>query len=117
MEYDYYDYIVVGSGPGGAAVSYVLTSSSKNKVLMLEAGEDKDNDKFIRESKYALTLEEEHFPEYFWSQLQIPQENVPEMEANYSNGRLLGGGSSINGEQVVIGSRFVYDKWYKLTED
>jgi choline dehydrogenase len=111
-----YDYIIVGSGPGGCAIATVLSSKSKNKVLMVEAGDDKDTNELIYKSTNAGMLEEDHFPEFFWTVPQVVQENV-EMEANYTNGRLLGGGSSVNGEQYVRGSKNVFKKWYEITKD
>src|SRR5271166_6016423 len=104
-----YDYIVVGSGPGGCAVSEVLSSKRHNSVFMLEAGEDKDNDVPIHNSTYAGQLENNYYPQYFWTIPQVPQVNV-NMDANYTNGRLYGGASSINGLQRVKGSKNVFDK-------
>ena len=112
-----YDYIVIGSGPGGCALSQVLTSDSNITVLMLEAGVNKDHDTPIRESKYALQLENNYYVQYFWTQPQIPQVNDPNLMANYTNGRLRGGSTCINGLQYVRGSKYIYDKWYEITKD
>lgn len=111
-----YDYIVVGSGPGGCAVSEVLSSKRHNTVFMLEAGEDKDNDVPIHNSTYAGQLENNYYPQYFWTIPQVPQVNV-NMDANYTNGRVYGGGSSVNGLQRVKGSKNVFDKWFAITGD
>ena len=112
-----YDYIVVGSGPGGCAVASVLTSNRKLNVLMIEAGEDKDEEVPIYDSQYALSLEDTYYNQYFWIAQQLPQTNVNMPTANYTNGRLYGGGSSINGEQYVRGSPYVFDNWYGITGD
>jgi len=111
-----YDYIVIGSGPGGCAVSQTLLST-KNKVLMIEAGEDKDSNELIYDSTNALGLEEDHYPEFFWITQQVVQENVDIPTANYSNGRCFGGGSSVNGLQYVRGSSNVFQKWFEITHD
>jgi len=103
------DYIVVGSGPGGCATAKVLTDNDKIKVLMVEAGEDQDNNHLIKESYNAPLLEEEYYSKFFWTVPQVFQENAPEMSANYTNGRLFGGGSSVNGEQYVRGTPYYYD--------
>lgn len=112
-----YDYIVVGSGPGGCAVSQMLTSNKKNKVIMIEAGDDMDNEIPIKDSTYAGLLEEDYYPQYFWVVQQMVQENADMPTANYTNGRCFGGGSSVNGEQYVRGSTNVFNKWYEITND
>lgn len=108
--------IVVGSGPGGCAAALELVNSGF-PVLMLEAGADHDADEVIDNPKYAGELEEAYFNQYFWSILQTPQANVILNGANYSNGRLLGGGSAINGMQCCKGSRRVFEEWESLTQD
>ena len=59
----FYDYIVVGSGPGGATVARLLSDNPDNMVLLLEAGENRDNDPPITDSADAwigkLALERE----------------------------------------------------------
>lgn len=49
----FFDYIVVGSGPGGATVARYLSDDPKIKVLLLEAGENHDNDEVIANSADA----------------------------------------------------------------
>lgn len=48
-----YDYIIVGGGTAGATAAKILSDSRKNSVLLLEAGEDNDNDKPITNSTFA----------------------------------------------------------------
>jgi choline dehydrogenase len=108
--------IIVGSGPGGCAAALELVSKGV-RVLMLEAGEDHDTDEAIDNPELAGELEENYFNQYFWSILQTPQANVILNGANYSNGRLLGGGSAVNGMQCCKGSREVFAEWELLTKD
>lgn len=44
-----FDYIVVGTGPAGAAIAKTLSDDKKTSVLVLEAGENDDQDKPIRD--------------------------------------------------------------------
>jgi choline dehydrogenase len=109
-----FDYIIVGTGPAGAVIAKTLTDNKKTSVLVLEAGENNDKDKPIRDSTFALELEEEFFPEYFWQGEGVPQEGLDDRIFEWTTGRLLGGGSSINGEQYVRPSSAVFREWERL---
>lgn len=96
-----YDYIIIGTGPAGGVIAKTLTDDKKTSALVLEAGENNDRDKPIRDSTFALELEEHFFPQYFWQGEGVPQEGLDERTFEWTTGRLSGGGSSINGEQYV----------------
>ena len=51
-----YDYIVIGAGPAGATIAKTLSDDKKNSVLLLEAGENNDEDEPIRSSTFAPVL-------------------------------------------------------------
>lgn len=109
-----FDYIVVGSGPAGAVIAKTLADNKRSSVLLLEAGENKDNDIPIRDSAFALELEEEFFPNYFWQGEGVPQQNLDGRSFEWTTGRLSGGGSSINGEQYVRPTAAVLREWERL---
>lgn len=108
------DYIVVGMGASGAGIAKILSDNKKVSVIGFEAGANHDNDEEIRNATYAPMLEEDYFPQYFYQLEQIMQKNAPETMFNYTTGRLLGGGSSINGMQYVQGSIPLYEEWEAL---
>ncbi|MDF2066745.1 GMC family oxidoreductase [Bacillus sp. Cr_A10] len=110
----FFDYIVVGTGPAGAVIAKTLTDDKKTSVLVLEAGENNDRDRPIRDSRFALELEEEFFPQYFWQGEGVPQEFVDDRTFEWTTGRLSGGGSSINGEQYVRPTPAVLREWERL---
>lgn len=109
-----FDYIVVGTGPAGAAMAKTLSDDGKTSVLVLEAGERKDRDSPIRDSTFALELEESFFPQYFWQGEGVPQKGVDDRAFEWTTGRLAGGGSSINGEQYVRPTADVMLQWERL---
>lgn len=108
------DYIVIGTGPAGAVIAKTLTDDKKTSILVLEAGENKDRDKPIRDSTFAPELEEEFFPQYFWQGEGVPQEELDGRVFEWTTGRLSGGGSSINGEQYVRPTSAVFEQWEAL---
>lgn len=108
------DYVVVGMGAAGAGVAKILSDDKDISVIGIEAGSDFDNAIPISDSTYAPVLEEKYFPEFFYQLNQVLQPNAGEAKFNYTTGRLLGGGSSINGEQFVRGSEKNYSQWEPL---
>jgi choline dehydrogenase len=109
-----FDYIVIGTGPAGAVIAKTLTDDKNTSVLILEAGDNNDKDEPIRDSSLALELEESFFPNYFWQGEGVPQENLDDRSFEWTTGRLLGGGSSINGEQYVRPTTAVLREWELL---
>ncbi|GGE09072.1 hypothetical protein GCM10011571_08020 [Marinithermofilum abyssi] len=109
-----FDYIVIGTGPAGAVMAKTLTDDKKTSVL---AGENHDKDRPIRDSTFALELEERFFPQYFWQGEGVPQKGLDERSFEWTTGRLAGGGSSINGEQYVRPTSDVLREWQKLLGD
>lgn len=108
------DYIVVGMGAAGAGVAKLLSDDCRTSVIGIEAGANHDNDEQIKNSTFAGILEEDFFPQYFYQLTQVFQPIVNNNSFNYTTGRLFGGGSSINGEQYVRGSRQLYSQWQAL---
>ncbi|NTU23270.1 GMC family oxidoreductase [Brevibacillus sp. HB1.2] len=109
-----FDYIVVGTGPAGSVIAKKLTDDKKTSVLVLESGENNDRDTPISNSTFALELEELYLPQYFWQGEGVPQEKVNERSFEWTTGRLLGGGSSINTQQYVRPTSAVFQQWEKL---
>jgi choline dehydrogenase len=109
-----FDYIIVGTGPAGAAIAKTLSDDKKTSVLVLEAGGNNDKDKPISDSAMALELEEQYFPQYFWQGEGVPQAELNDRSFEWTTGRLSGGGSSINGEQYVRPTGKVFNEWERL---
>lgn len=107
------DYVVIGMGAAGAEIARLLANEGF-LVIGLEAGGDHDNDVPIKDSAFAPVLEEDFFPNYFYQLSQVRQPNAPFSEFNYTTGRLLGGGTAINGQQYVEGTDENYLRWQSL---
>jgi choline dehydrogenase-like flavoprotein len=107
-----YDYIVVGSGPGGSAVAARLSENASIKVLLVEAGQD--------------PIVESSVPQLFPFQLHNSRawnysaEAVNSSSNAYRNGTdltagyMLGGSSGTNAMIYVCGTDRDYDSWASL---
>lgn len=106
-----YDYIIIGSGPAGAVMAKTLSDNLKYSVLVLEAGDNNTEDIPI---KVPSTQTWRHTAKYFWQGRTAPQTQAFGKLFPWTSGRLLGGGSSVNGQQYVRPTISILSEWEKL---
>ncbi len=114
-----FDYIIVGGGSAGCVLANRLTTDGYNKVLVCEAGEDTPPDNVPPEilDSYPGTAYLNN--RFIWSDLKVTTEVVSHNNRDapkpplrkYEQARVLGGGSSINGQMANRGSPTDYDEW------
>lgn len=107
-----FDYIIVGAGTSGCVVASRLSETADLNVLLLEAG-DSDEKPAFRNSTLPSFFST-WFTDADWKYLTEPETYLNGRQIPISQGKVMGGGGSINGMIHIRGSRHDYDYWNYL---
>ncbi|MER8826490.1 GMC family oxidoreductase N-terminal domain-containing protein [Mesorhizobium sp. M0938] len=114
-----FDYVIVGGGSAGAVLASRLSENGTRQVALFEAGPDTPPDDVpdvIADSYPGLSYFD---PKYHWTELRVfnrsPKQNAQVVKtAKLEQAKVMGGGSSINGQFAVRGLPHDYDEWQQL---
>ncbi len=104
------DIIVVGGGSAGSAMTGRLAEAGLS-VTLIEAGK---TDRHMRSRIPALTSAIVQNPAYDWCHQVEPDPSLGGRADIWPAGRMLGGGSALNGMMFIRGHRWDYDQWARL---
>ncbi|OMH29442.1 GMC family oxidoreductase [Motiliproteus sp. MSK22-1] len=102
-----YDYIITGGGPAGCVLANRLSENPDVQVLLLEAGNPDSNPLIHMPAGFAKLTGESAT----WGYSTVPQKHLDDREVWYPQGRVMGGGSSINAQVYTRGHALDYDEW------
>jgi len=114
-----YDTIIVGGGSAGSVLAHRLSARGANKVLLCEAGQDTPPGNEPPEIRDSYSGTAYFDPRFHWTELKVttqvvshnnPEEARPPLR-KYEQARVLGGGSSINGQLANRGAPTDYEEW------
>ncbi|WP_421106449.1 GMC family oxidoreductase [Streptomyces sp. NEAU-S77] len=104
-----FDYIIAGGGTAGCVLANRLSADPGVSVLLIEAGPTDRNPLIHVPAGFAkLTA-----GPYEWGYLSQPQRHCDGREIPLAQGKVIGGGGSINAQVFTRGTREDYDEWAK----
>jgi choline dehydrogenase len=102
------DFVIAGGGSAGCVLASRLSENPAHKVVLLEAGGRSDSFLVKMPVGSYLMLGK---PANDWMYMTEPDPSLGGRQVMWTAGKLLGGGSAINGMVYIRGARADYDAW------
>ena len=104
---DEFDFIIAGGGTAGCVLAGRLSEDPQVRVLLVEAGR-RDNHPLIHVPAGFAKLTA---GPYDWGFSSVPQDHCDGRVIPLAQGKVIGGGGSINAQVFTRGARADYDNW------
>jgi choline dehydrogenase len=105
------DYVVVGGGSAGCVLASRLSENADVNVLLIEAGPGVSG---LNTRMPAGAMKLMSSPATNWMFMTEPDASLDNRRIMWHSGRMLGGGSGLNGMVYIRGARHDYDQWAAL---
>ncbi len=109
-----FDYIIVGAGTAGCLLANRLSADASKRVLLIEAGGRDDYHWIHIPVGYLYCIGN---PRTDWLYQTAPDAGLNGRSLRYPLGKVLGGGSSINGMVYMRGQARDYNRWAQDLND
>jgi choline dehydrogenase len=106
-----YDYVIVGAGTAGSILAARLSEDLAVSICVIEAGPSELRPYIHIPAGFAKTLSQ---PQITWQFKTEPSQGTGGRRISTTQGRVIGGSSSINGMMYVRGQPADYDYWATL---
>lgn len=106
-------FLVIGGGSSGCVMAARLSERPENSVVLVEAGTDYPPGRTPADIADLYAGSALMNPSYFWQNLKA-RRSADAKPAYYEQGRVLGGGSSVNGQAALRGAPADFDEWETL---
>ncbi|WP_063694947.1 GMC family oxidoreductase [Bradyrhizobium stylosanthis] len=117
MDELHFDDVIVGGGSAGCVLANRLSADGRRRVLLIEAGMDTPPEATPSEILDSYPMPLFYGDKYIWPGLSAAAGRNAEgrpVVRSYEQGRVMGGGSSINVQSANRGLPRDYDEWHDL---
>ena len=105
-----YDFIIIGGGSAGCVLAARLTEDPSTRVCLLEAGGGDRNPLYHLPAGFAKMTKGIGA----WGWETVPQRHMKGRVFNYTQAKVIGGGSAINAQIYTRGNAQDYDEWRQM---